>query len=425
MLTEVACRNARAKEKAQKLSDSGGLYLFVTPTGFKSWRLKYRVGKTEKRLILGTYPEMTLREARDRRDEARKQLRDGLDPSVERKKKKAAQAAGSSQTLQRFAEDWHAARLPGWRPHYAKAVLSRLKLDIFPALGSVPIGDVTAPMVLTTLQKIEKRGSLDVARRVRQHLSDVFRVAIAVGAAKYDPAAGLDRALKARTKRRRPAVQSIEQARRVMAAVEATNVEPTTRLASRLLALTAVRPAMVRLAEVEEFEDLDGPAAIWRIPAAKMKLTAERRGDLGFEFIVPLAPAAVDVVRTALASFSTKELLLPSARKMPMSDATLSKIYRSAGFTDVHVPHGWRATFSTVMNELAAIENRVGDRDVIDLMLAHVPSTVEAAYNRYAYLPRRRELALEWAELLMAGACPARDLIAARVRGRPKGPRHS
>lgn len=423
MLTEVACRNARKGEKAQKLSDSGGLYLFVTPTGFKSWRLKYRIGKTEKRLILGAYPEMTLRQARDRRDEARKQLRDGLDPSVERKKTKAAQAAGPSQTLQRFAEDWHAARESGWRPHYAKAVLSRLKLDIFPTLGSVPIGDVTAPMVLTTLQRIEKRGSLDVARRVRQHLSDVFRIAIAVGAAKYDPAAGLDRALKARTRSRRPAVQSIEQARRVLAAVEATNVEPTTRLASRLLALTAVRPAMVRLAESKEFEDLDGPLPIWRIPAAKMKLTAERRSDLGFEFIVPLAPAAVDVVQTALSSFST-ELLLPSARKMAMSDATLSKIYRSAGFTDIHVPHGWRATFSTVMNELAAIENRVGDRDIIDLMLAHVPSTVEAAYNRYAYLPRRRELALEWAELLMEGACPAGDLLAARVRGRPKGPRH-
>jgi integrase len=422
LLTEVACRNARKGEKAQKLSDSGGLYLFVTPTGFKSWRLKYRIGKTEKRLILGAYPEMTLRQARDRRDEARKQLRDGLDPSVERKKTKAAQAAGPSQTLQRFAEDWHAARESGWRPHYAKAVLSRLKLDIFPTLGSVPIGDVTAPMVLTTLQRIEKRGSLDVARRVRQHLSDVFRIAIAVGAAKYDPAAGLDRALKARTRSRRPAVQSIEQARRVLAAVEATNVEPTTRLASRLLALTAVRPAMVRLAESKEFEDLDGPLPIWRIPAAKMKLTAERRSDLGFEFIVPLAPAAVDVVQTALSSFST-ELLLPSARKMAMSDATLSKIYRSAGFTDIHVPHGWRATFSTVMNELAAIENRVGDRDIIDLMLAHVPSTVEAAYNRYAYLPRRRELALEWAELLMEGACPAGDLLAARVRGRPKGPR--
>jgi integrase len=423
LLTEIACRNARKSDKAQKLSDSGGLYLFVTPTGFKSWRLKYRIGQTEKRLILGSYPEMSLREARDRRDEARKQLRDGLDPSIERKKTRAAQAAGPSQSLQRFAEDWHAARKSGWRPHYAKAVLSRLKLDIFPTLGSVPISDVTAPMVLTALQRIEKRGSLDVARRVRQHLSDVFRIAIAVGAAKYDPAAGLDRALKARTRSRRPAVQSIEQARRVLAAVEATNVEPTTRLASRLLALTAVRPAMVRLAEAREFEDLDGPSPIWRIPAAKMKLTAERRSDLGFEFIVPLAPAAVDVVKTALSSFAN-ELLLPSARKVAMSDATLSKIYRSAGFTDVHVPHGWRATFSTVMNELAAIENRVGDRDIIDLMLAHVPSTVEAAYNRYAYLPRRRELALEWAALLMEGACPAGDLIAARVRGRPKGPRN-
>lgn len=422
MLTDIACRKAEKADKAQKLYDAGGLYLFVTPTGFKSWRLKFRIGPTEKRLVLGTYPEMSLREARDRRDEARKLLRDGRDPSIERKKAKAAQAAGSAQTLQRFAEDWHAARTPGWRPHYATAVINRLRKDIFPTLGSVPIGDVTAPMVLTTLQRIERRGSLDVARRVRQHLSDVFRIAIAVGAAKYDPAAGLDRALQARTRSRRPAVQSVAHARRVLETVEAANVEPTTRLASRLLALTVVRPAMVRLAEVTEFEDLDGPAPIWRIPAAKMKLTAERRGDLGFEFIVPLAPAAVDIVQTALASFSNK-LLLPNALDGPISDATLSKIYRSAGFTGIHVPHGWRATFSTVMNELAAIENRVGDRDIIDLMLAHVPSTVESAYNRYAYLPRRRELALEWATMLTEGMAPAGDLVLARVRGRPKGPR--
>lgn len=418
MLTDAACRKATPAEKAQKLSDSLGLYLFVTPTGFKSWRMKYRIGGIEKRLVLGAYPEMSLKEARDRRDDARRKIRDGLDPAVERKKQRAALSAGAARSVQRFSEDWHASRLATWRPHYAKSVLSRLKKDVFPTIGSVPVGDVTAPMVLEMLQRIERRGSLDVVRRVRQHLSDIYRVAIAVGAAKFDPTAGLDRALRTRQRGRRPAVRSIEDARLVLAAIEAENIEPTTRLALRLLALTWVRPAMVRLAEPKEFEDLDGPSPLWRISADKMKLTAERRSDVRFEFVVPLAPETVEVVKTALATFASKKLLLPGSHGQAISDATLSKVHRAAGFRGVHVPHGWRATGSTVMNEIAAIENRVGDRDIIDLMLAHVPAGVEAAYNRYAYLPRRRELALEWAGLLLTDAAPAKSLILPRVRGR-------
>ncbi len=200
---------------------------------------------------------------------------------------------------------------------------------------------------------------------------------------------------------------------------EAERQHPTSRLASRLLALTAVRSGVLRMAAPVEFEDLDGLAPQWRIPAAKMKLVQERKNDPAFEFIVPLSTFAVDVVRVTLAFVGTDApLLFPSTRdrKRPISDSTLSKSYREAGFAGLHVPHGWRSTFSTVMNELAGKENRVGDRAIIDLMLAHVPSGVEAAYNRAAYMPRRRELAQEWADLLMHGRPSASALLV--------GPRH-
>lgn len=285
-------------------------------------------------------------------------------------------------------------------------------------LGQVPIADVTAPMVLEMLRKIEARGSLDVARRVRQHLEDIFATAVIAGAATMNPAAGLGRAMETHVGRRRPAVHEADDARTVLTGVEAMNVEPGTRLATRLLALTAARPGMVRMAAPWEFERLDEPDPIWRIPAEKMKLTATRRNDVRFEFIIPLSPAAVDVVKTAL-RLATPELLFPGGRRRkPISDSTLSKVHRSAGFRGVHVPHGWRASFSTVMNEIAAIENRVGDREIIDLALAHVPDDVEAAYNRYAYLPRRRQLLLEWAGMLMEGAAPAETLLEPRERGR-------
>ncbi|MES2753403.1 MAG: integrase arm-type DNA-binding domain-containing protein [Pseudomonadota bacterium] len=424
MLTDLRCRSAKPTDRPQKLFDALGLFLHISPTGHKSWRLKYRVGPVEKLLTIGPYPEVTLTEARDRRDEARRQLRDGVDPGTQRRQRKAEIAIAAGTTVKSYITDWHATRAPGWRPHYAKAVLGRLELDVIPRLGKVALADVTAPMVLEVLQRVEKRGAKDVARRLRQHLDDIFATAMVSGAIKANPATGLQRALRPISRERRPAVRSFEEARVVLAAIEAQNAEPGTRLASRLLALTAVRPAMVRFAEPVEFEDLDGPAPLWRIPAAKMKLTAERRRDLAFEFVVPLSPAAVDVVKTAQA-FATKDLMFPAprARRKPVSDSTLSSAYRAAGFTGVHVPHGWRATFSTVMNEIAAIENRVGDRDIIDLMLAHIPNDVESTYNRYAYLPRRREIALEWAELLMKGAAPAASLLEPRLIG-SKAVRH-
>lgn len=413
VLTDIRCRNAKAADKPRKLPDAFGLILYITPAGAKSWRFKYRFHGKEKQLTFGLYPAVSLAEAREQRDAARKLIQDGVDPSVRRKQQRAHRKIASSNTFESIARGWHGAQSSNWTPRYGDQVLARLEAGLFPAIGNLPIDQVTVPLVVDALRTAQTRNSIEIAHRLRQYASDIFQAAIAAGITTTNPAADMRKALGKVITGRRPAVRGIAKAAAVLRKVEASPAYATTRLASRLLALTAARPGVVRLAEASEFEDLDGPAPIWRVPAEKMKLTMERKRDADFEFIVPLARQAVEAVRVAIRLAGDQEILFPGATsaKRPISDSTLSKLYREAGFRGVHVPHGWRATFSTQMNEIAAIENRVGDREIIDLMLAHMPTGVEPIYNRYAYMPRRREIAQEWADLLTASLAAPEDLL--------------
>ncbi|MCP3729233.1 integrase arm-type DNA-binding domain-containing protein [Sphingomonas sp. MG17] len=421
MLTDMQCRNAKKRDKAYKLADERGLYLYVTTTGFRSWRFKYRMPLgdklIEKRLIFGPYPDVPLEGARAQRDEARRMLREGLDPAVERQRRAKAAAKSASNTFELIARDWHKLRSTTLATRYAKQILDRFEADVFPPIGKRPIGEISAGDVLEVIRAIEARGSLEMAHKVRTHISDVFVHAIACGLAKDDPAHVIRKALQPTQDRLWPARTKLKDAREVL---EVTEARPRTywgtRFASRLLALTAARPGIVRLAEKSEFEDLDGKAPIWRVPAEKMKLTRERKNDATFEFVMPLSYQAVELVKLAIATSASKTLLFPSIRHLhrPISDSTLSKLYRDAGFTGLHVPHGWRASFSTIMNELAAADERETDRAIIDMMLAHVQEGVEAAYNRAAYLPRRREIAQRWADLLVEGMPPPAELLLRR-----------
>lgn len=433
VLTDVRCRNAKGTDKPYKLADGGGLYLYVTPTGFRSWRLKYRSGGKEKRLVLGPYPLLSLIEAREARDAARRHLRDGVDPAHDRQQRAAVAAIAAADTFEAVAREWHLLQRPTWRPRYADQILARLKRHLFPAIGALPIRGVTAALVLQAIRKIEAKGSLETAHMVRMHASAVFVFAIATGRADDDPAHVIRSALAPVPTQLQPAALTLSGARTVLARSEAMpGVYAITRLASRLLALTAARPGVVRLAEQSEFEDLDGKAALWRIPAGKMKLSAERRADPSFEFLIPLSRQAVDVVKAAAELAGKRPLLFPAVRSSyrPISDSTLSAFYRAAGFAGAHVPHGWRSSFSTVMNERAAAHDRPGDRAVIDLMLAHIPQGVEARYNRSAYMPRRRALAQEWADLLVSGMPAAASLLEPRHDGaeasrpQPDAPAH-
>lgn len=421
MLTDMQCRKAKPRDKAYKLADERGLYLYVTTSGYRSWRFKYRVsvaGKlVEKRLIFGPYPDVPLEGARARRDEARRMLRDGQDPAIERERQAKVAATSSANTFEIVALEWHRLKSPTLAKRYGQQIMDRLKADVFPRIGNRPIAEIAAGDVLEVIRAIEARGSLEMAHKVRTHVSDVFVHAIACGLAKDDPAHVIRKALQPTQDKLYPARIKLNGAREVLQLVEAhPRTYWATRFASRLLALTAARPGVVRLAEKAEFEDLDGSAPIWRVPAEKMKLSRERKVDSAYEFVMPLSRQAAELAQIAIATSNSNTLLFPSIRHLhrPISDSTLSKLYRDAGLTGQHVPHGWRASFSTIMNELAATEDRERDRAIIDMMLAHVQEGVEAAYNRAAYMPRRREIAQRWADLLLEGMPPPPELLLRR-----------
>lgn len=412
MLTDVACRKALPGEKDRKMFDERGLFLLVRANGSKLWRMKYSFAGKEKTLSFGPYPEVTLSAARQARDKALAQLREAIDPSAEKQARKAKAVSEALDSFEKIARAWHEAKATTLSPRYAAAVISRLEQNAFPALGQKPIRSITPPMVLAAIRPIEARGARDMAHRVRNHISDVFVWAIASGLAETDPAGVIRKALVPTDPKLRPAMVKIKQARELLAAIEQlAGTHWSTLLASRLLALTAARPGVVRLAELHEFEDLDGEQPIWRIPAEKMKLTRARKRDITWEFVIPLSRQAAHVAKAAIyeslacRSPDGPSWLFPGtgAWTKPISDSTLSKLYRDAGFTGKHVPHGWRSTFSTIMNERAAIADQEKDRAIIDLMLAYAQQGVEPIYNRASYMPRRRELAQDWADMLMQG----------------------
>lgn len=415
MLTELAIKNARPRDKDYKLADAEGLHLYVTKTGHRSWRLKYRFAGKERRLILGAWPELSLRAARDRKAEARKLLREGRDPGIEAAKLRIERAVASANTFEALARGWFVLQEGRWTPVHARDVISSLEKDVFPWVGKLPITEIDEPMVLSVLRKIEKRGAIETAHRIRQRMSAVFVHAIAEGVGSRDPAAIVTKALKPVPRsRKRPALVTLASLHDMLRKTECEPASPLTKLASRFLALTAQRPGMIRALPWSEIQNVDwqddspAPDALWRVPAHRMKLTLDLKSDDGFEHLIPLSAQAVDVLRASYALTGRGPLVFPGNRnaRTPMSENTLSYFYNRCGYQGRHVPHGWRASFSTIMNEWALGNGTPADRYVIDLILAHVPDSVsgsEGAYNRAAYLDRRRELLLMWANMLLDG----------------------
>jgi integrase len=287
----------------------------------------------------------------------------------------------------------------------------------------VPLKEIDAPLVLAVLRKIEKRGALETAKRVRQRMSAVFVYGIATGVCSTDPAATVMRALKPAPKSaHQPALTDIEALRTLLRTAEESGASPVTKVASRLLALTAVRPGVVRGAAWSEIEGIDwtnehpeeAEAGLWRVPPARMKLVLDRKDEETFEHLVPLSRQAIEAIAAIRPLTKRLPILFPSNRHLhrPLSENAIGYLYNRCGYHGRHVPHGWRAAFSTVMNERAERLGRPGDRAVIDLMLGHIPSNkVEGAYNRAAYMERRKEIAQEWADLLTDGLAPAADLL--------------
>lgn len=418
-LTVAEVKNAKAESTALKLFDGGGLYLYVAPSGSKSWRLKYRFGPKEKLLTFGRYPEVSLAEARARRDTARAQLRLNRDPAVEadREKRAAIEAAGAR--FEASAREWHEDERPRWSAGNAKRVMFALERDVFPDLGKAPIADITGPMILRTLRKVEKRGAIETAKRELGYIRAIFTRAKAEHLVTANPATDLIDALKPTPKgAKQPALTALPDLLRLQQTVDRAQAGPLTKLASRLLALTVVRVGVLRTAPWTEIGGIDftdpdapAPAATWRISAERMKLDLESKGDEAFDHDVPLTAEAVAVLRALHRLTGRGRLLFPGHKsaRAPMSDAAVSTLYKRMAdgrYKGKHVPHGWRAAFSTIMNEWAMEHGKEGDRLLIDLMLAHKPKGVsgsEFAYMRAKFAGRRRFLAERWSAMIAEG----------------------
>ncbi|MDB5733200.1 MAG: integrase [Variovorax sp.] len=434
MLTDAKIKAAKPAEKDYKLGDTGQLFLHVTKAGGKHWRMNYTYGAgasgkpAQKTLSFGAYPQLTLIDARRKRDEAKALLRDGKDPAVERRINAKAQMLASENTFETVARRWHALKAPNWSKVHAQDVIESLEADIFPAIGDLPITAIKAPKLLDILNVVEARGAIETAHRLRQRLSAIFVYGIAAGVAEADPAASLGKALKQKPRaKNQPSIidgkrtqdERIAAVRQMIIDCEGERCRAGTKFALRLLALTAVRPGELRFARWDEFEDLDGREPLWRIPAARMKGDEDRKAESDGDHIVPLSRQAVELLGVLRRLSGHIALLFPSERHAhrPISENTIRALLIRAGYYQQHVPHGFRAAFSTIMNERAKAEGRPDDRAVIDLMLAHVPKDkVESAYNRAAFMPRRRELAQEWADIVVADMWPPETYLGAPMR---------
>ena len=382
-LTDTAIRSVRPLDKPQKLFDGNGLFLFVSPHGTKSWRVKYTFPGREKLLTLGTYPRLSLKEAREACLAAKKQLRGGVDPSAEKK----LRAKSLQTTFESVAREWHANQTSVWTEKHAKDVMERIEKNIFPYLGNRPIAEITPPELLAVLRKIEVRGAIEQAHRVRGICSLIFRYAIATGRAERDTAADLRGALKNRPVTPRAAITDPEAIGGLLRAIDDFTGTYTVKAGLQLLALTFLRPGEVRLGE---WVEVDFQEKLWRIPAKRMKM---RRDHL-----VPLSSQALDILHTLHDITGDGRLMFPGlrSRDKAISDAAFVAALRRMGYAKEEMcAHGFRAMGSTLLNEQGY------SADVIEKQLAHNPrEKIRGIYNRAEYLPERRKMLQAWADYL-------------------------
>ena len=378
--------NAKPASKPVRMFDAGGLYLEVAPSGGKWWRFKYRYGGKEKRLSLGVYPDVSLKVARSKRDDARTLLAAGADPGAQRKAEKLAKAESGGNTFEALGREWMATRGEEWTESYASKTASALERHAFPAIGAKPITDITAPDLLALLRAIESRGTVDMAHRIQQHCGAIFRFAIATGRAVNDPVPSLRGALSTVKQEHYAALTDPAEFAALLRSIEDYRGEATTKAAMQLLAFTFQRTKEVRFAEWVQI-DLD--AALWRIPAEIMKMREAH--------IVPLSRQAVDVLKGLQPLTGAGRLVFPSSitREKPISENTVVYALARMGYKGRMTGHGFRSVASTLLNEQ-------GYRaDLIERQLAHAEkNAVRAAYNRAEYLPERKKMMQQWADYL-------------------------
>ena len=388
-LTAIQIKNVKPTDRHQKLFDGNGLYLNVSPTGAKSFRLKYRVDGREKVYTIGLYPDISLLDAREQAMAARKMLKAGVDPSDE--KQKAKEVAGNMFSFEFVAREWHEKKKATWAVRHAEDIMERLVKNIFPYIGKRDIRSIDAPQVLEQIRRIEARGSIEVARRVRNICSQVFVYGIATGRADRDPAADIRGALATRKTKPRAAITELKEIGELLRAIDALEGTFTAQASLLLTAMTWCRPGEVQKAEWSEI-NLDD--ALWIIPAERMKMSRDH--------IIPLPRQAVELLKKVQVMSHVSKYVFLSSRTdaRPMSDMTMVAAIRRMGYSkDQMCAHGFRAMASTIANEHPRF--KPFSPDVIEKALAHSSGNrVRAAYNRALYLDERRELLQEYADFL-------------------------
>jgi integrase len=387
-LTDTAIRNAKPKDKQYKLSDEKGLYLLVKKAG-KYFRFDYRFAGKRKTFAIGVYPDVTLAEARQQRDEARKLLREGVDPSQHKRDTKNMLQKIAANDFETIAREWFEKKRPAWAERHAYTVIRRLELNIFPWLGSRPIKLIAAPELLEVLRKIENRGAIETAHRIKQVCGQIFRYAVATGRAERDPSADLKGALTTAKSKSMAAITDPKKIGGLLRAIDGYDGHVVTICALRLAPLTFVRPGELRHAEWSEI-DLDN--GVWKIPSHKMKMKLPH--------IVPLSRQAVEILTEIKSVTGDGRYVFPSLRSTarPMSNNTVNAALRRMGYAkDEMTGHGFRAMASTILHEQG------WPSDVIERQLAHTEgNSVKAAYNHAQHLPERRKMMQAWADYLDA-----------------------
>jgi integrase len=377
----------KPRDRAYKESDEKGLYLYITPSGGKLWRMKYRFGGKEKTLSFGKYPEITLKQARDKRDEARSTLANGVDPGELKKQQKRSLVGFSDSSFEAVTREWFSKFSVNWSPMYSGRLISKFEKNVFPWIGAMDCNDITPPTLLSVLRRIEHRGAVETAHRTKQSCGQVFRYAIATGRCERDPSADLKGALPPVKKTHFATITDAKGIGALLRVIDTYEGHHPTRCALKLAPLVFVRPGELRHAEWSEinFEESE-----WRIPAEKMKMNAVH--------IVPLSTQSIAVLQDIYPLTGKGKYIFPSIRssQRAMSENTVNAALRRLGYDKTEMTgHGFRAMASTLLNEQG------WNKDAIERQLAHAERDgVRASYNYAEYLPERKKMMQEWADYL-------------------------
>lgn len=371
---------AKPREKAYKLADGAGLYLEVVPSGSRYWRMKYRFNGKEKRMAFGVYPAVSLAQARALRDEAKKKLAEGIDPSFAKKEEKLVRDVQLNNTFQAVALEWHGTKVSRWSEGYASDIIEAFNKDIFPYIGQLPVNGIKPLVLLNVLRRMENRGATEKAKKVRQRCSEVFRYAIVTGRAEYNPAADLTSAMSGHESKHYPFL-TVEELPDFFKALTGYTGSPLVVLAARLLILTGVRTGELRGAFWSEF-DLE--KAVWEIPAERMKMKRPH--------LVPLSTQALEIVQQLKVMSGQYPLVFPGRNdpRKTMSEASINQVFKRIGYTGKVTGHGFRHTMSTILHEEGF------NTAWIETQLAHVDkNAIRGTYNHAQYLEGRREM-MQW-----------------------------